>query len=158
MTDTMTSNQVEGVDLGPIDLLAMEFPSTNFTGEILGSVHELVEAGTIRVIDLVIIAKDDAGSLYVVGLHDLGPEASQALVLLHASINQMITLEDIEAIGEELAPNSTAAIMLWENVWALKTKQAMERANGRVIAFERIPHEAVRDALEDLAALAAQAA
>jgi hypothetical protein len=70
----------------------------------------------------------------------------------------MITMEDIAGIGEQLATNSSAAILLYENVWALKTKQAMLAANGRLLFFERIPETVIQEAIADLAALSAQAA
>ena len=70
----------------------------------------------------------------------------------------MITESDIDMIAEKLADNSTAGLLLIENLWAKKTKQAMMDANGRLIMFERIPHEVVEEALADIEALAATAA
>ena len=66
----------------------------------------------------------------------------------------MITDGDIAMIAGQLADNSTAGIMLIENLWAKKTKQAMLDANGRLVAFERIPHDVVEEAVEEIAALA----
>ena len=66
----------------------------------------------------------------------------------------MITDSDINAIAEQLAENSTAGILLIENLWAKKTQQAMLDANGRLVMFERIPHDVVEEALADIAALA----
>ena len=141
--------------LGPIDLLAVEFPGNKFTGAGLRELHALVAAGTIRIIDLVIITKNQAGQVSALELNDLGPDASGALAALHATISQMLTREDIEAVGEQLANNTTAAIMLYENTWAIKTKQAIMEANGRVVLQARIPHEVVQETLADLAALGA---
>jgi hypothetical protein len=66
----------------------------------------------------------------------------------------MITESDINAIAEQLAENSTAGIMLIENLWAKKSMQAMLDANGRLVMFERIPHDVVEEAVADIAALA----
>ena len=66
----------------------------------------------------------------------------------------MITESDIDMIAEKLADNSTAGILLIENLWAKKTQQAMLDANGRLVMFERIPHDVVEEALADIAALA----
>ena len=74
---------------------------------------------------------------------------------LKAEANQMITESDIDMIAQKLADNSTAGILLIENLWAKKTKQAMMDANGRLVMFERIPHEVVEEALADIEALAA---
>ncbi len=73
---------------------------------------------------------------------------------LKADVNQMITRGDIDAIAELLADNSTAGLMLIENLWAKKTQQAMLDAHGRLVLFERIPHDVVEEALADIAALA----
>ena len=73
---------------------------------------------------------------------------------LQADVSQMITRGDIDAIAELLADNSTAGLMLIENLWAKKTKQAMLDANGRLVMFERIPHDVVEAALADIAELA----
>lgn len=141
--------------LGPIDLLALEFPGNRFTGAGLRELHALVAAGTIRIIDLVLISKNQAGLLAALELSDLGSDASGALAALRATVSQMLTTDDIEAVGEQLANNTTAAVMLYENTWAIKMKQAIMDANGRVVVQARIPHEIVQGTLDDLAALGA---
>jgi uncharacterized membrane protein len=141
--------------LGPIDLLVIEFPGNRFTGAGLRELHELVAAGTIRIIDLVLVTKNPAGQVSALELKDLGSDASGALAALHASISQMLTTDDIEDVGEQLANNTAAAIMLYENTWAVKTKQAIMNANGRVVLQARVPHEVVQATLDDLAALGA---
>ena len=73
---------------------------------------------------------------------------------LQADVSQMITDSDIAMIAEQLAENSTAGILLIENLWAKRTMQAMLDANGRLVAFERIPHDVVEEAVEEIAALA----
>ena len=139
--------------LGPIDLIAIEFPGNRFTGEGLNELHRLVTNGTIRIIDLVVVTKNKEGQLSALELNDLGPDASAGLNALQATVSQMLTQDDIEAVGERLANNSTAAVMLYENAWAAKTKQAIMAANGRVVVQARVPHEIVQETLNDLAAM-----
>lgn len=141
--------------LGPIDLIVVEFPGNRFTGAGLRELHRLVSDGIISIIDLVVVTKNEEGQVSALDLHDLGPDASTALVGLQATISQMLTQDDIEAVGEQLSNNSTAALMLYENSWAAKTKQAIIAANGRVVVQARVPHEIVQGTLEDLAALRA---
>jgi len=140
--------------LGPIDLIALEFPGNRFKGEILPELFELVDKGIIRIIDLVVIMKDQ-GEIIVMELRELDPAHIAIFDPLKAEVNQMITRGDIDAIAEQLADNSTAGLMLIENLWAKKTKQAMLDAHGRLVMFERIPHDVVEEALADIAALAA---
>ena len=138
---------------GPIDFIALEFPGNRFKGEILPDLLELVDKGIIRIIDLVIIMKDE-GRVTVRELRELDAAHIDIFNPLKADVNQMITRGDIDMIAEQLAENSTAGIMLIENLWAKKTQQAMLDANGRLVMFERIPHDVVEGALEDIAQLA----
>ena len=141
--------------LGPIDFIALEFPGNRFKGEILPDLFELADKEIIRIIDLVTITKDQDGQVTVRELRELDPAHIEMFNPLKAEANQMITESDIDMIAEKLADNSTAGLLLIENLWAKKTKQAMMDANGRLVMFERIPHEVVEEALADIAALSA---
>lgn len=140
--------------LGPIDFIALEFPGNRFKGEILPDIFELAERGIIRVIDLVIILKDQDGQVFVRELQELDEGQIAVFDPLHAEITQMITEEDINNIADKLEPNSTAGLLLIENLWAKKTKQAMLDAGGQLVMFERIPHDVVEEALSDIKAMA----
>ena len=139
--------------LGPIDLIALEFPGNRFKGEILPDLFELVDKEIIRIIDLIIIRKVE-GEVTVRELRELDAAHVAMFDPLQAEVSQMITRADIDMIAGQLADNSTAGIMLIENLWAKKTQQAMLDANGRLVMFERIPHDVVEEALADIAALA----
>ena len=139
---------------GPIDFIALEFPGNRFRGEILPELFELVDKGIIRIIDLVIIMKNQDGQVTVRELRELDAGHIEMFNPLKAEVSQMITDSDINMIAGQLAENSTAGIMLIENLWAKKTQQAMLDANGRLVMFERIPHDVVEEALADIAALA----
>ena len=138
---------------GPIDFIALEFPGNRFKGEILPDLFELVDKGIIRIIDLVIIRKDQ-GQVSVRELRELDPAHIEILNPLKAGVSQMITKSDIDMIAEKLADNSTAGILLIENLWAKKTQQAMQDANSRLLMFERIPTNVVEEALADIVTLA----
>ena len=139
--------------LGPIDFIALEFPGNRFKGEILPDLLELVEKEIIRVIDLVIITKDQ-GQVTVRELSELDPAHIEVFNPLKAEVNQMITWTDIDTIADQLADNSTAGLLLIENLWAKKTQQAMLNANSRLVMFERIPPDVAEQALADIAELA----
>ena len=138
---------------GPIDFIALEFPGNRFRGDILPDLFELVDKDIIRIIDLVIIRKDQ-GQVSVRELRELDPAHVEILSPLKAEASQMITTSDIDMIAERLADNSTAGLLLIENLWAKKTQQAMQAANSRVLMFERIPPEVVAEALAEIGALA----
>jgi uncharacterized membrane protein len=140
--------------LGPIDFIALEFPGNRFKGEILPDLLELVDKGIIRIIDLVIITKDQDGQVSARELRELDPAHIEILNPLKAEVSQLVTQTDIDMIAEQLADNSTAGILLIENLWAKKTQQAMQDANGRLVMFERIAPDVVQEALADIEALA----
>ena len=129
---------------GPVDLVLLGFPGNQFTGDIAPALRDLVSSGTVRILDLVFITKDADGNVAGVELSDLG-EAGAAFEDVDGEINELLTEEDIEAAGEELEPNSSAALLMFENTWAGRLATAIREANGEVVAYERIP----RDALDE---------
>lgn len=138
---------------GPIDFVAFEFKGNQFKGEIMPALLELVNNGIVRVIDLVVVQKDANGNVTTKELQQTEPAVVSLFDPLKAEITGMIQVEDIEMIGEKLDNNTTAAVMLFENLWAIKFKEAVLNANGRVVMQERIPHEVVLEALEIFASV-----
>ena len=140
--------------LGPVDFIALEFPGNRFRGDILPEMFGLVDKGIIRIIDLVVILKQEDGAIVVRELKELDPEHASVMDPLQADVSQMITRQDIDMIAERLANNCTAGLMLIENLWAKKTQEAMLAANGRLVMFERIPHDVIEEALADIVEMA----
>jgi len=141
--------------LGPIDFLALEFRGNKFNGSILTSLLELVQAGVIRIIDLVVIVKDQDGSVIVRELQELDSDTIRVLDPLQVEVSSMISRNDIDGFAAALANNHAAGLLLIENLWAIKTKQAMLDADARLLMFERIPHEVVEENLAEMAAIGA---
>jgi len=142
---------------GPIDFIALEFKGNKFRGDILPELFELVNKEIIRIIDMVVILKDQDGEVTVLEMKELDPETISIFDPLHVAVTSIITRQDIDMLAEQLENNSTAGAMLIENLWAVKTKEAMLAANGRLVMFERIPHDVVVEALADIAVLASSA-
>lgn len=136
---------------GPIDFIALEFEGNKFKGEILAALLELVEQKIVRVIDLVVIVKDEDGEIMVREMQQLDDELVAIFDPADVTALGMITETDIEMVGEALANNSSAAALLFENLWAVKFKEALIEADGRLLMQERIPHEVVLEALVDMA-------
>jgi hypothetical protein len=136
---------------GPIDFLALEFKGNQFKGEIMPALLDLVNNKIVRVIDMLIVQKDANGNVTSRELQQTDKTVVSLFDPLKAEISGMIQVEDIEMIGEKLDNNTTAAVMLFENLWAIKFKEAVLNANGRVVMQERIPHEVVVETLEKFA-------
>jgi Family of unknown function (DUF6325) len=140
--------EIPSVDeLGPIDVLLLSFPGNQFKGEIAPAIGELVDNGTVRIIDLVFVKKDAAGTLEVVELSELSPEEGSGFDDVDGEVGELLTEEDLALAAEALEPNSSAALLVWENVWARRVAKAIRAAGGEVIMNERIPHEVVAAAV-----------
>jgi hypothetical protein len=130
---------------GPLEYIAIGFPGNKFSGEIIPAIKELQDAGTIRVLDLVIISKDANGDVTAIELSEASPEQAAVLATLGIESRNLLGQEDVDEIGEALDPNSTAGLMIWENVWAARFAQAVRNADGVLVANGRIPAELVED-------------
>jgi uncharacterized membrane protein len=129
--------------IGPVEILVVGFPGNQFTGEIAPALGELVESGLIRVIDLVFIAKDAEGDVVAIELDELDDTLTVAFQPHVDEPSGMIAEEDIEDLGADLPPNSSAAILLFEHVWATKFRDAVVDSGGELLASIRIPKEVV---------------
>lgn len=135
-------------EIGPVDYAVLAFPGNQFKGEIVPALGDLVEAGTIRLIDAAFVGKDEGGEVYTLEITELDPDVQAGLDALGIEVQGLLNDEDLLAIGEELELNSSAALLVWENVWAREVAQAIRNAGGQLVAFERVPHDVVQAARE----------
>ena len=135
-------------EIGPVDYAIIGFPGNKFRGEIAPAIGDLVDAGTIRVIDIAFVGKDEDGTTVAMELTELDPEVQAGLEKIGIEVGGLFSEDDLMGVAEGLEPNSSAALLIWENVWARKVAQAMRDAGGVMVAFERIPHDVVQEARE----------
>ena len=135
-------------EIGPVDYAIIAFPGNRFRGEIAPAIADLVDDGTIRIIDIAFVGKDEDGSTVAMEMTELDPDVQEGLEKLGIEVGGLFPEEDLVDIAESLEPNTSAALLLWENVWARTVAQAMRDAGGVLIAFERIPHDVVQEARE----------
>jgi hypothetical protein len=135
-------------EIGPVDYAIIGFPGNRFKGEIAPAIGDLVDAGTIRIIDIAFVGKDEEGNAVAMELIELDPDVQSALESLGVEVSGLFSEDDLMGVAEGLEPNSSAALLIWENVWARKVAQAMRDAGGELLAFERIPHDVVQEARE----------
>ena len=135
-------------EIGPVDYAIVAFPGNKFRGEIGPALDELVKEGTIRIIDIAFVGKDADGDVIAAELTELDPDVQKSLDSVGVEVQGLLNEEDLKAAAEELEPDSSAALIVWENVWARKVTQAMRDAGGVLLAFERLPHEVVQAARE----------
>src|SRR4051795_764901 len=130
-------------ELGPIDYVVVEFPAgaKNFIGEMAAELLKLVETGTIRVIDVLILDKNEDGSVDVTELSDI--EELGEMQAIEAELAELLAADDIEHLAASMDPGSTAGVLIWENLWAAPFAGAARRAGGQLIADGRIPIQAI---------------
>ena len=139
------------MSLGPIEVLMLRFPGNKFRGEIAPALADLVESGTIRVVDLLFAIKDADGELDVMELKDMEGDLS-VLAPMTSELADTLTEEDAQMLARSIPNNSSAAILLFENTWAKAFVDAVVRANGEVVLNERIPRAAVEALIAEVAA------
>ncbi|HEX6868386.1 MAG TPA: DUF6325 family protein [Candidatus Limnocylindrales bacterium] len=133
--------------IGPVEYMVVAFPGNQFKGEVAPALRELVENGTIRIIDLAFVNKDGDGDVVAIELEDSGSEIFQAFDALAAERGGLINHDDLMDIGGALEPNSSAAILVWEDVWATRLKDAIVGAGGVMIDIRRVPYDVVEAAI-----------
>ena len=138
-------------EMGPIDYLMVEWPDRQPNGEAAPHLIDLVDRGIIRVLDVVLMAKDEDGVTTVLEIEDLGGPAEQLSVLQGAS-SGLIGDDDVEEAGGVLEPGTAAALLVYENLWAAPFATAVRRSGGQLVSSGRIPVQAVLASLDALEA------
>jgi len=135
-------------ELGPVDYAVVEFPAgaSNFTGEMAAELRVLVDSGTIRVIDVLILTKDADGTVEATELSDMGELGE--LQEIEAQLAELLAADDVEHLGAAMEPGSTAGVLIWENLWAAPFAAAARRSGGQLIADGRIPLQAIIASIE----------
>jgi len=132
------------MDLGPVEYLMLTFPGNKFNGEISKALGDLVESGTIRILDLTFIIKDPDGTTAAFEYDELEEVVGFDDINGHA--DGLLRAEDLEMAAEALTPDSSALLMVWEDLWASDFQAAVIACGGEVITGERVPREIVQSA------------
>src|SRR6187200_697785 len=143
-------------ELGPVDYVVVEFPAgaKNFTGEMAAELLKLVDAGTIRIVDVLILDKNEDGSVDATELSDV--EELGELRALEAQLAELLAADDVAHLAAAMDPGSTAGVLIYENLWAAPFASAARRAGGQLIANGRIPIQAILASIEADEALATE--
>jgi hypothetical protein len=124
--------------LGPIELLEIRFPGNQFRGEIAAALKELVETGTIRIIDILFLIKDQQGTVTMLEINQLDDDDYNAFDPVVSEVTGLLSEDDVRRIASGLVYKSSVGVMLFENVWATRFASAVANARGEVLLNERI--------------------
>jgi hypothetical protein len=137
--------------MGPVEYLVVAFPGNQFRGEIVPALKELTDNGTIRIIDLVFIRKDADGSFTWDELSNIPVQEAAPFDDLDGEVDYLLNEADIILEAEKLQPNSSAAALVFEHVWATRLRDAVVNAGGHLVDNDRVPAAVVEAAMKAVA-------
>jgi hypothetical protein len=140
------SNEVD--ELGPVDWIVVEFPGSRFNGSIAPALRDLVDRGLIRVLDLLMLKKDDDGSLEAFEISELDDSEIGELRSYETELAMLLSEDDVVAVANAIEPGSSAAVLVWENSWAAPFASAVRKSGGQLVASGRIPIQALLAAIQ----------
>lgn len=129
------------VTVGPVEYLVVAFPGSRFTGAIAPALAEAVASKAVRILDLTLVYRAEDGTLESVELEDLDPDDLVSFEPVEGVVSGLLNSEDIRILGESVPPGSSAALIVWEDLWAVPLTAAVRASGGQVVAHERIPAE-----------------
>jgi hypothetical protein len=144
----MTDSGITADELGPVDWMVVEFPGSKFNGEIAPKIQDLVDRGLVRILDLLFIRKDDDGSIEAFEISDLDDSEVGVLRAYENAIAHLLSEDDVTALAASMERGATAAVLVWENVWAAPVASAIRHAGGQLVANGRIPIQALLASVE----------
>ena len=135
----------------PLEYALIEFTGNKFSGRIVPELLDLAEREIVRFVDIVFLSKDKDGVASTIELNDLDPELYSAFVPIGAHVANIFTQDDLEKMASELDSNTSAALLLWENLWTDNVRRAVAAADGKLVARGQIPAEKVEQFKQDIA-------
>jgi hypothetical protein len=134
--------------MGPVEYMVVAFPGNNFNGQIAPALKAQVDSGTIRILDLALVIKDAGGNIVAMEIEQGGNEVFQAFEALAEDRGGFVNEDDLRKVGDALEPNSAAALLVWEDLWAARIADAIAASGGVLVDIQRIPRDVVEAVVE----------
>jgi hypothetical protein len=150
MTEQTGSTDEDLVDVGPIDYLALEFPEARVNGEGLAALLDLVDRGTVRILDLRAVKREVDGTLTEMEIADFDSDGTLDLAVVRGVSSGLLDDDDLSQAASLIEPGKVVAVLVWENTWAAPFVSAMRRVGADIIASGRIPADEVVAMLDEL--------
>ena len=150
MTEQTGMTDEDLVDVGPIDYLALEFPEARVNGEGLAALLDLVDKGTVRILDLRAVKREADGTFTEIEIADFDSDGTLDLAVFRGVSSGLLDDDDLSQAASLIEPGKVVALLVWENTWAAPFVSAMRRVGADVIASGRIPADEVVAMLDEL--------
>ena len=137
------SEMIAADSMGPVELSVLAFPGATFDRAIPEALGDIVDRGIVSILDLVLISKGDDGEVEVIELADADKDTAARFDKLDGEVMWLLSEEDIDAASALLEPGSIGVVVVWENTWARQLSTVVERAEGRLLAHDRLDADAV---------------
>ncbi|HYA67565.1 MAG TPA: DUF6325 family protein [Acidimicrobiales bacterium] len=131
--------------VGPIEYIVVGFPENRFNGLIAPELAKLIDSGTVRILDLIFVAKDEAGEVVSFEFDQL--DELEDFANLEGEIGGILSDEDVAYVGAALDPGTSAGLIVWEDLWAAPFATAVRESGGVLLEGGRIPYELAQEAL-----------
>jgi hypothetical protein len=135
--------------MGPVSYTVIAFPGNHFQGNIAPEVARLVSNGTVRILDLVFVGKDDEGNTVSLEFDQLDELAG--FNDIDGEVGGLVNSEDLDHVAASLPENNSALIIVWEDAWARPLVEAIFEAGGVVVERASVPRDLVEEAMAELA-------
>ncbi len=150
MTEQTGLTDEDLVDVGPIDYLALEFPEARVNGEGLAALLDLVDKGTVRILDLRAVKREVDGTFTEMEIADFDSDGTLDLAVFRGVSSGLLDDDDLSQAASLIEPGKVVALLVWENTWAAPFVSAMRRVGADIIASGRIPADEVVAMLDEL--------
>lgn len=138
---------------GPVDFVLIEFSGDKLTGRTAEALLDLVERGIVRVYDILMIGKDDDGTVFAIDIAESADPEAGGFTELAGARSGLLSDDDMREAGSAMEPGTLAALIIYENTWAIPFVAAAMESGGQLIASARIPAPDVMAALDALESL-----
>jgi uncharacterized membrane protein len=139
-------------NLVPLEYVVIKFSGNKFKGEIAPEIYRLIEEGFVRIVDVVFVSKDKDGHFTVLELNDLSDEEYSQFAPLTEHLDPLFTGEDVSSLAAHVPPDTSALVLLWQDIWSEKLRRAIANADGQLVVRERIPAEVLNEVMDEIAA------
>ena len=140
-------SELELEDMGPVDYVVLEWPRQQPRGEVVPMILDLVDRGIIRILDIAFVTKDANGEVAGLEMDTLEGDAAK-FTEFHGASSGLMDEQDLRDAAEALEPGTSAAVLVWENSWAMPIARALRESGGQLVASGRIPTQAILASLE----------